>query len=176
MKILITGGCGFLGSNLAADYLAQGWDVFAIDALFREGAQANLAWLKSLAKEDQFHHEPLDTADEAGVGSFICQNGPFDYVAHLAGQVAMTTSLADPRRDLLTNVVGTFNVLEAVRRHCPNALIAYSSTNKVYGDLGHLEYAEGTTRYTARDFPNGFDESLPLDFASPYGCSKGAAD
>ena len=88
----------------------------------------------------------------------------------------MTTSLSNPRRDMLTNVVGTFNVLESARRFSPNSLIAYSSTNKVYGDLENLRYEETETRYTIPDFPNGFDESLPLDFSTPYGCSKGAAD
>lgn len=88
----------------------------------------------------------------------------------------MTTSLSDPRRDMLTNVVGTFNVLEAVREYSPDAFVAYSSTNKVYGDLLHLKYAEVPTRYTLPDYPVGLDESLNLDFASPYGCSKGAAD
>jgi CDP-paratose 2-epimerase len=88
----------------------------------------------------------------------------------------MTTSLSDPRRDFRTNALGTFNILEAVRAHSPEALVAYSSTNKVYGDLESLTYAETETRFQLPDFPNGLDETTPLDFASPYGCSKGAAD
>jgi CDP-paratose 2-epimerase len=88
----------------------------------------------------------------------------------------MTTSLSDPRRDLLTNVQGSFNVLESARRHSPGSVISYSSTNKVYGDLKALHYREESTRYSVPEFPRGFDESMPLDFASPYGCSKGAAD
>lgn len=88
----------------------------------------------------------------------------------------MTTSLNDPRRDLETNILGTFNVLEATRLFSPDALLAYSSTNKVYGDLEHLNYAELETRYELSDFIDGLDESLPLDFSTPYGCSKGAAD
>ena len=88
----------------------------------------------------------------------------------------MTTSLTDPQRDMQTNVVGTFNVLEAVRNYCPEALVAYSSTNKVYGDLEGLDYVEQERRFSLPNFPNGLDETTPLDFASPYGCSKGSAD
>ena len=88
----------------------------------------------------------------------------------------MTTSLQDPRRDFETNVLGTFNVLEAVRHYSPDALVAYSSTNKVYGDLDWIKTSESETRYTLSDYPNGLTESLPLDFSTPYGCSKGAAD
>ena len=88
----------------------------------------------------------------------------------------MTTSIDDPRKDLMTNVLGSFNVLECVRKYSPNALIAYSSTNKVYGDLNWLELQENLTRYFPIDYPNGLDENLPLDFSTPYGCSKGSAD
>jgi CDP-paratose 2-epimerase len=88
----------------------------------------------------------------------------------------MTTSLQDPLRDMRTNVVGTFNLLEATRSLSENALFAYSSTNKVYGDLEWLRYKEQSTRYCLVDYPNGLDESIPLDFSTPYGCSKGAAD
>jgi CDP-paratose 2-epimerase len=175
-RILVTGGCGFLGSNVAAHFLAQGWLVTVADALFRKGGDDNLAWLTGQAKPEQIHFVRLDLADDAAVTQVFRERGSFDFVCHLAGQVAMTTSLSDPRRDLLTNVVGTFNVLEAVRQFSPEALVAYSSTNKVYGDLDGLRYEETATRFLAPDHPRGFDESLPLDFASPYGCSKGAAD
>lgn len=176
MKILVTGGCGFLGSNIAAAYLNDGADVVVLDALFRTGGEANLAWLQSQAKPNQLIFERGDIAESDVVTNVFKRYGPFDYVCHLAGQVAMTTSLANPRRDMLTNVVGTFNVLEAVREHSPEAMVAYSSTNKVYGDLGHLQYQETATRYVIPTHPTGFDETLSLDFASPYGCSKGAAD
>lgn len=175
--ILVTGGCGFLGSNIAASYLQQGASVVVIDAMFRTGCEQNLAWLKSLAQDHgKFVHLAFDLADAESVDAAIRRHGPFDYVCHLGGQVAMTTSLADPRRDLHTNVLGTFHVLEAIRRHSPNALLAYSSTNKVYGDLEDFEYRETPTRYEMPAHPDGLDESLRLDFASPYGCSKGAAD
>lgn len=173
---LVTGGCGFLGSNIAAHFLKQGSKVVVIDALFREGGSLNLEWLRSLDTSGQFHFIQGDLADEYIVQSVFQEHGSFDYICHLGGQVAMTTSLSDPRRDLNTNVVGTFNVLEAARAHCPNALIAYSSTNKVYGDLEDYDYHEGETRYSVIERPNGFDEQTPLDFASPYGCSKGSAD
>ena len=175
-QILVTGGCGFLGSNVAAHFLHEGWSVTVIDALYRKGAAANLEWLRSQVGPGQLAFFQHDLAEEAKVNEVFRARGPFDFVCHLAGQVAMTTSLSDPRRDLLTNVLGTFNVLEAVRHLSPEALLAYSSTNKVYGDLEQVRYLETPTRHTTPDFPEGFDESLPLDFASPYGCSKGSAD
>lgn len=176
MKLLITGGCGFLGSNIAASYLNEGAEVVVIDALFRQGGEENLAWLKGQAKPGQFRHYQIDLAEADLVKDVFEKEAVFDYVCHLGGQVAMTTSLSDPRRDFMTNALGTFNVLEAVRKYSPESLVAYSSTNKVYGDLRGLDYVETETRYTVPAFPNGFNESLPLDFASPYGCSKGAAD
>ena len=176
MKILITGGCGFLGSNIAASYLENGAEVIVLDALFRQGGEANLAWLKSQAEDKQFTHYPVDIAEEHAVNEIFKRHAQLDYVCHLGGQVAMTTSLNDPRRDFRTNALGTFNLLEALRAHSPQALFAYSSTNKVYGDLEWLKYAENETRYFLPEYPRGLDERLPLDFASPYGCSKGAAD
>jgi len=176
MKVLITGGCGFLGSNIAASYLKEGCNVFIIDALFRQGGAENLQWLTDQAASGQLVFLKADLADAGIVNGFFQQHGPFDYVCHLGGQVAMTTSLQDPRRDMMTNVVGTFNVLEAVRSFSPEAMVAYSSTNKVYGDLERFDYTETSTRYAVDGYEQGFDESLPLDFASPYGCSKGSAD
>ncbi len=176
MKVLITGGGGFLGSNLAAHYIENGAEVVVVDTLFRKGSTLNLIWLQAKAKRDQFTFIQLDIADKEGIDAIFRRYGPFDYICHVAGQVAMTASLSDPRRDIQTNVIGTFNVLEAMREYSPNSLLAYSSTNKVYGDLEHLHYGETETRYTLPDFPNGLDESLPLDFSTPYGCSKGAAD
>lgn len=176
MKVLITGGCGFLGSNLASAFLADGAEVVVLDALYRKGSVSNLHWLAEQAANHQFHFLQADIAEAAAVQALFRRFGPFDYVCHVAGQVAMTTSLQDPMRDLQTNVLGTFNVLEAVRAHSPEALVAYSSTNKVYGDLEYIETKESETRYTLPAYPNGLSESLPLDFSTPYGCSKGAAD
>ena len=176
MRVLITGGCGFLGSNLAANFLAQGWEVVVADALFRHGAALNLKWLEEQSESRAFQFIQLDLAENHSVDALFRRYAPFDYICHVGGQVAMTTSMRDPRRDLETNVIGTFNILEACRRFSPRALIAYSSTNKVYGDLEWLEYKETDTRYQVPAYPNGFNESLPLDFSTPYGCSKGAAD
>lgn len=176
MKVLITGGCGFLGSNLAAAYLQDGAEVIVIDALFRRGSAANLVWLQSIANPERFHFIQADLAEAEAVMAAFRLHAPFDYICHVGGQVAMTTSLTDPSRDLQTNILGTFHVLEAARALSPKALIAYSSTNKVYGDLEGLRYEETSTRYRLPDHPEGLDESLSLDFSTPYGCSKGAAD
>lgn len=176
MKVLITGGCGFLGSNLASAFLADGSEVVVIDSLFRKGSASNLHWLEGQAANNQFHFLQADVAESEAVQALFRRHGPFDYICHVAGQVAMTTSLQDPRRDLQTNVLGTFNVLESVRAHCPDALVAYSSTNKVYGDLEWIKTEETDTRYRLPDYPDGLDEAIPLDFSTPYGCSKGAAD
>ena len=174
MNVLVTGGCGFLGSNIAAFYLNRGARVVVIDAFFRQGNAQNLSWLKDQNGELIFIKS--DLANSKAVDALFQEYAPFDYVCHIGGQVAMTTSLSDPRRDMLTNVVGTFNVLESIRQYSPKAFLVYSSTNKVYGDLNHLDYQEFEMRYDLPDYPNGIDENMPLDFASPYGCSKGAAD
>jgi len=172
MKLLVTGGCGFLGSNLAAEGLRRGWQVTVFDNLSRVGSTANLEWLRGQGAIKFVHGDIRNPFD---VDALVREAAP-DAIFHLAGQVAMTTSLANPRLDFEVNAGGTLNLLEAVRRHRPQAPVLYSSTNKVYGDLKHLTYVEGETRYTVPAFPEGFDETLPLDFHSPYGCSKGAAD
>lgn len=176
MNVLITGGCGFLGSNLAYSYLQEAANVVVIDALFRNGAALNLAWLQQNEAPGRLHFIQADLVDAESVQAVFRRHGPFDFIVHVGGQVAMTTSLQDPSRDLRTNVLGTFHVLEAARALSPKSLIAYSSTNKVYGDLEWLRYEETPTRYTLPDYPEGLDEKLPLDFSTPYGCSKGAAD
>lgn len=99
-----------------------------------------------------------------------------EVVIHLAGQVAVTTSVLEPRQDFEINALGTFNVLEAVRHHCPEAAVLYASTNKVYGGLEGVRIEEGPNRYCYADHPEGISEKFPLDFHSPYGCSKGAGD
>lgn len=172
MKLLITGGCGFLGSNLAAHALTQGIELCVFDSLYRHGSQSNLQWLRGQGAFE-FVHGDIRNAND--VLRTIARFKP-DAVFHLAGQVAMTTSISDPRMDFEVNALGTLNVLEAVRQHAPEAAILYSSTNKVYGDLEQYTYEETDTRYVCIDHPNGFDESTPLEFHSPYGCSKGSAD
>jgi len=172
MRYLITGGCGFLGCNLAHEAILRGETVTVIDNLSRVGAADNLTWLRA-GGDIRFAHVDMRCADD--VSRVIAAEKP-DRIFHLAGQVAMTTSLSAPRHDFEVNVVGGHNLLEAVRRHAAEATIIYSSTNKVYGDLETLRYDEQPKRYSAIDFPRGFDESLPLHFCSPYGCSKGSVD
>jgi dTDP-D-glucose 4,6-dehydratase len=172
MKILVTGGCGFLGSNLAAGALRRNCDLVVLDNMSRFGSEKNLAWLRS---QGEFCFRHGDMRNVYDVDRVIGEEKP-DVVFHLAGQVAMTTSIAHPRVDFETNAMGTFNLLDAVRRLRPETAILYSSTNKVYGDLEWVDYVEGEARYTDPLRPNGLTENTPLDFQSPYGCSKGAAD
>lgn len=172
MRILINGGCGFLGSNLASYGIKNGYEITIFDNLSRLGASKNLDWLNSLGK---MHFVTGDTRNKNDVETLI-KNGKFDTIFHLAGQVAMTTSIDNPYKDFETNVCGAINVLDSVRKYSPNSHILFSSTNKVYGDLEYYTYEETDKRYICKEFPNGFDESISLDFRSPYGCSKGAAD
>lgn len=172
MKFLITGGCGFLGSNLASEVLKRDEELIILDNLSRMGSIVNLSWLK---KQGDVHFIHGDIRDPFAVGKIIADFKP-DVIFHLAGQVAMTTSIANPRLDFEVNALGSLNALEAVRKHTPECIVIYSSTNKVYGDLEWVRYEETETRYVTPDYPNGFDENIPLEFHSPYGCSKGTAD
>ncbi|WP_243370806.1 GDP-mannose 4,6-dehydratase [Geotalea sp. SG265] len=172
MKLLITGGCGFLGSNLAAHAIGRGDDLVVFDNLYRAGSVDNLTWLKG---QGSFRHVHGDIRNVNDIARLIREFCP-DAVFHLAGQVAMTTSIANPRMDFEVNAMGSHNLLEAVRLYCPEAAVLYSSTNKVYGDLEQYGYDETPTRYVCTDRSRGFDETTPLEFHSPYGCSKGAAD
>jgi CDP-paratose 2-epimerase len=172
MKLLITGGCGFLGSNLAQDALERGDEVVIFDNLYRSGSRENLVWLQG---QGEFIFEHGDIRNQNDITRLIKTFKP-DIIFHLAGQVAMTTSIANPRMDFEINVIGTHNLLEALRQHAKDAILIYSSTNKVYGDLEQFTYRETETRYECIEQPNGFDETTQLDFHSPYGCSKGAAD
>jgi len=172
MKYLVTGGCGFIGSNLAAEVLKQGHELFILDNLYRHGSSDNLQWLR---KQGSFKYYPFDIRNSNDVETVIKEVQP-NYVFHLAGQVAMTTSIANPRMDFEVNTLGTFNLLDSIRKYSPNSVVLYSSTNKVYGDFEYLHFREEQTRYICEDYPEGFPETISLDFHSPYGCSKGAAD
>ena len=172
MKYLITGGCGFVGSNLAAEVLRRGEDLFVLDNLYRYGSADNLRWLQTLGA---FQYYPFDIRNINDVETVIRETQP-DYIFHLAGQVAMTTSIANPRMDFEVNTLGTFNLLDSVRKYSPHSVILYSSTNKVFGDFENLHFNETDTRYRCVEYPHGFPSDMPLDFHSPYGCSKGAAD
>lgn len=170
MKVLITGGAGFVGSNLAA-HLVRRADVTVFDSLARQGASQNLKWLHSRGKLDFVHGDIRNAFD---VEECVKKLAP-DVVFHLAGQVAMTTSLQSPRRDFEINVVGSINVLETVRRYTPSTAIIYASSNKVYGNLQHLNLVETATRWQP-EHETGVDETVAIEFHTPYGCSKGAAD
>jgi len=172
MKLLITGGCGFLGSNLASHAIKLGMDVIVFDNLSRFGSAENLKWLQSIGMFTFVHG---DIRNKNDVTRLIAKHMP-DNIFHLAGQVAMTTSIDNPQMDFEVNVGGTVNVLEAIRLFNPECGVIYSSTNKVYGDLEQFTFRETETRYECIEKPNGFDESVQLSFHSPYGCSKGAAD
>ncbi len=172
MRYLITGGCGFLGSNLASHAILQKQDVIVFDNLSRIGSSQNLAWLN---KQGSFQFVHGDIRCATDIESAIKKYLP-DVVFHLAGQVAMTTSLASPITDFQINAAGSVQLLEAIRQHHPACTVVYSSTNKVYGDLEQYPHQETDTRYINQSFPRGLAEDIPLDFHSPYGCSKGAAD
>jgi CDP-paratose 2-epimerase len=171
-KILITGGAGFLGSNAARYFGARNWNVTVLDNLSRAGAEHNLGWLREAST---FAFEHADVRDQQRINRILA-DGQYDAVLHLAAQVAVTTSVTDPRTDFAVNALGTFNMLDAVRLHSPHAVTIFASTNKVYGKVAAATVAMRGRRYAYVDRPYGVGETEPLDFLSPYGCSKGAAD
>ena len=171
-RILITGGAGFIGCNAARFFGARNWRVTVLDNLSRAGTDKNLGWLRD---GTTFDFEKVDVRDPEGIDRTMAE-GRFDAVLHLAAQVAVTTSVADPRTDFAVNAAGTFNLLDAVRLHCPGAVFIFASTNKVYGKIAAAASELRGSRYAYVDRPHGIAETEPLDFLSPYGCSKGAAD
>ena len=172
--ILVTGGAGFIGSNIADRLAAQGHEVLIYDALTRPGVERNLAWLKD-------RHGARITAIRADIrdaDELTRAVNEAQAVFHMAAQVAVTTSMEDPRDDLEINILGTFNLLEALRRKGDTPLV-FASTNKVYGDLADLDFARDGDTYVPTDASvraHGIGEDRPLDFHTPYGVSKGAAD
>src|SRR5436305_886071 len=173
-KWIITGGAGFIGCHAAAQFHERGDRVVLVDNLSRRGADANLAWLRDRGVAEFIK---ADIRDAEAMNDVMRRHADADAVLHLAGQVAVTTSVKNPREDFEINALGTFNVLEAVRNAAGGRpAVLYSSTNKVYGNLEHVRVVERDGRYAYEDRPFGVDESEPLDFHSPYGCSKGAGD
>src|SRR6266446_5267375 len=172
-KFLVTGGAGFVGSNLVNNLLSDGCSVRILDSLSRSGTQNNLAWLRSQHGNGQLEFIQADIRDFASVRAAVNE---VDAIYHLAGQVAVTSSVDDPRLDFEINTVGTLNVLEAARLSDRKPIIVFTSTNKVYGEMESVVTVEQESRYTYRDLPHGVSEAQPVDFHSPYGCSKGAAD
>jgi CDP-paratose 2-epimerase len=173
MRALITGGAGFVGCNLARRLLDRGDHVTVFDNLSRSGTERNLQWLQSL-ESDRFEFVHGDVRDFSALADAVPGR---DAVFHLAGQVAVTTSVTDPRSDFEVNALGSFNLLEAVRTKGDDPAVVFTSTNKVYGgmeDVGVEQDALG--RYAYAGLPEGVSEARGLDFHSPYGCSKGTAD
>ena len=170
---LITGGAGFIGTNYAARMLNRGEKVVIFDNLSRNGTPGNIAWLKETFGEDSFELIIEDVRNQDAISKAV---ETADFILHLAAQVAVTSSVIDPRTDFEINAQGTLNVLEAARHSPKRPPVFYSSTNKVYGDLEDIKVAEGETSYYFPDYPHGIPETQTLDFHSPYGCSKGTGD
>jgi CDP-paratose 2-epimerase len=171
-NILVTGGAGFVGSNLVAELAGRGHEVRVYDDLSRRGTERNLEWLK-----DQWGNKIVfQKADVCDFDALREAVAGVRVIYHLAGQVAVTTSVSEPRRDFMVNAMGTFNVLEAARLSSGDPVVLFTSTNKVYGGLEDVRVEEAETKYIFTDQPAGISERQLLDFHSPYGCSKGAAD
>src|SRR5919106_2205107 len=165
----ITGGGGFIGSNYVHRLVSRGENVTIYDNLSRAGAPKNIAWLKETLGKDAFQLIVGDLRDD----KLLTESAKdADVIVHLAGQVAVTTSVINPREDFEVNALGTFNALEAARLSERNPIFIYSSTNKVYGEMQNVESTEEGTRWLYKDLVEGASEEQPLDFHSPYGNSK----
>jgi len=173
VRIIITGGAGFIGCNAAARYIRRGDDVTVLDNLSRPGADLNLGWLQTVGS---FEFVEADIRDYGLLKDLFSREGEVDSVLHLAAQVAVTTSVTEPRNDFEVNALGTFNVLEAIRESGRSPVLIFSSTNKVYGKLDDMTVREEEIRYVFGGGKTAVPETQPLDFHSPYGCSKGSAD
>src|SRR5437870_5380739 len=169
MKTIITGGAGFIGSNAASRYLRRGHKVVVVDNLCREGVQKNLDWLRP---QGSLEFVRLDIRNGEELTRMMQEHRDADQVLHLAAQVAVTTSVTDPRHDFEVNALGSFNVLEAMRKSGMTAPLLYASTNKVYGEMTDVGVVENAGRYAYASLPGGVPEARHLDFHSPYGCSK----
>jgi len=172
-KILITGGAGFIGTNLALNLLKKNGNyVVVYDNLSRKGVEKNIEYLHSL-KFQNFEFIKGDIRDYKKLKEVVKD---FDEIYHLAAQVAVTKSVENPIEDFEINATGTLYLLETIKKNCPDSILIFSSTNKVYGELIHLKIKESKKRYYLVDRKNGIDENENIDFHSPYGCSKGTAD
>jgi CDP-paratose 2-epimerase len=172
-KYLITGGAGFIGSNYVHRLVQRGENVTVYDNLSRAGAPRNIAWLEETFGKNAFKLIVGDVRNAEGMAEAAKEA---DIIVHLAGQVAVTTSVMNPRDDFESNALGTFNALEAARLSGRDPIFLYSSTNKVYGGMDDVKLREDSTRWLYADLEHGCAETQPLDFHSPYGVSKGAGD
>jgi CDP-paratose 2-epimerase len=170
---LVTGGVGFIGSNYVHRLIQRKEHVTVFDNLSRAGAPRNVDWLKSQFGDDAFR---LIIGDVRSADQIAEAAKDADIIVHLAGQVAVTTSVLNPRDDFEANALGTFNTLEAARLSGRDPIFIYSSTNKVYGGMDDVKLTEESTRWLYADLKHGCTETQPLDFHSPYGVSKGAGD
>jgi CDP-paratose 2-epimerase len=172
-KYLVTGGAGFIGSNYVHRLIQRNEHVTIFDNLSRAGAPRNVAWLKEKFGDDAFR---LIVGDVRSADEVKEAAKDADIIVHLAGQVAVTTSVTNPRDDFEANALGTFNALESARASGRNPIFIYASTNKVYGGMEDVDLFEEATRWRYKDLTHGCPETQPLDFHSPYGCSKGTGD
>jgi CDP-paratose 2-epimerase len=170
---LVTGGAGFIGSNYVAHLVERGEKVTIFDNLSRSGSILNLKWLQETFGQGAFTLVQKDVRDANAIRETAADA---DVIIHLAAQVAVTTSVTDPREDFEINAQGTFNALEAARASGRKPIFLYTSTNKVYGGMETVRVEETETAYRYSDFPQGISEKQPVDFHSPYGCSKGCGD
>lgn len=170
---LITGGAGFIGSNYVSRLLQRGEKVIIYDNLSRNGSKKNIEWLREVYGRDAFQLIIEDIRKPEQLNSLANEA---DVFVHLAAQVAVTTSVTHPREDFEINALGTFNALEAARNSRKKPMFIYASTNKVYGGMETVKVRETATRYEYVEYPQGISEEMPLDFHSPYGCSKGCGD
>ncbi|PKN85518.1 MAG: CDP-paratose 2-epimerase, partial [Chloroflexi bacterium HGW-Chloroflexi-7] len=170
---LITGGAGFIGSNYASRCISRGEKIVIFDNLSRAGSKRNLAWLEETYGKGSFELVVGDVRDSSAIQA-AARN--VNRILHLAAQVAVTTSVTEPRNDFEVNALGTFNTLEAARLSGNKPGFLFSSTNKVYGGMENVRVVEKGTRYDYVDLPEGASEDQLLDFHSPYGCSKGSGD
>ena len=172
-QYLVTGGAGFICSNYTFRLIQRGDRVTIFDNLSRGGAKRNIAWLEESFGRDAFS---LVVGDVRNADSITDAAQDADVIVHLAGQVAVTTSVTNPREDFEANALGTFNALEAARLSHRDPIFIYSSTNKVYGGMEDVEVMEEDTRWLYKNLEHGCAETQQLDFHSPYGVSKGSGD
>jgi CDP-paratose 2-epimerase len=173
MKMLITGGAGFIGTNAALYFHNLGYQIVIVDNLSRQGVEHNIAYLKK-----HIHPCTIIISDVQVTSTYVEELREADVILHLAGQTAVTASIQDPLYDYENNLLAGVKLLEAIRSENSRAIVLYASTNKVYGNLEHHNYNkdEKLSQYRDTTCPLGIDEDEALSFVSPYGCSKGALD